>query len=107
MNFNEKISIWGTKAFSSMWAFWAFFIWGLLGILPGVPTKISQFILMVSSAFIQLWALPLLAVGNALINKRSERRAEKDHVMLMTELTELRHLHQDVKEIKIKLGIDN
>ena len=100
MNFNKRLSIIGTKAFSSMWAFYIFFIWGLLGVLPGVPPKVKEFVLMVSSAFIQLWALPLIAVGNAVMNKSSERRAEKDHKMLMDELAEIKQIRKDLEELK-------
>ena len=103
MTINEKISIWGTKAFSSMWTFWAFFVWGLLGMMPGLPAHITAFILMVSSAFIQLWALPLLAVGNALLSKKTESRAEKDHKMIMAELTEVRNMHHDIKKLLEKI----
>jgi hypothetical protein len=83
--FNEQVALWGTKAFSSMWTAYAFCAWGLLGILPGLPPRFTNVVLLVSSAWIQLWALPLIAVGAAVLNRSSERRARQDHEMLRKE----------------------
>ena len=41
---------------------------------------------MVRSEWIQIWALPLLAVGNSVLNRASEKRAKQDHQMLKTQL---------------------
>lgn len=79
---NEKIALWGTQAFGSMWAFYLFFTWGLLGMLPWVPSNFKTVVLLISSAWIQLWALPLLAVGNVVSNRASEKRAKQDHEMI-------------------------
>ena len=84
--FNQKLAVWGTDVFSSMGAFWLFLVWGLLGVIPWFPDAFKQFVLLISSAWIQLWALPLIAVGSALRNKASERRATQDHQILMSEL---------------------
>jgi hypothetical protein len=84
-SFNEKIAIWGTRGFTSIWAFYAFFLWGALGLVPGLPAGFTNIVLLVSSAFIQLWALPLIAVGAAVLNRASEHRAKADHEMLRKE----------------------
>jgi len=70
---NDKLATWGTKAFGSMWAFYLFFIWGLLGMLPFFPDKFKALVLLISSAWVQLWALPLLSVGSSVLNRASER----------------------------------
>ena len=83
--FNEKVAIVGTKSFTSIWAFYAFFIWGALGLVPGLPKAFTDIVLLVSSAFIQLWALPLIAVGAAVLNRAAEQRAAEDHMILRSE----------------------
>ncbi|BDU75075.1 hypothetical protein [Mesoterricola sediminis] len=108
--FNERVARLGTEAFSSIWAFYAFLVWGLLGMLPGVNAAFKEFVLLVSSAWIQLWALPLLMVGNAVLNKAGERRAMQDHQMLLAELkllkrqmAELHALHGEILELVARL----
>lgn len=103
-NFNESIAIIGTKAFGSIWAFYIFFIWGMLGMLPFLSQDFKNVVLLVSSAWIQLWALPLLAVGGAVMNKTSERRARRDHETLNASLSELKDLQKDNDKIMAKLS---
>lgn len=101
--FNEKLACIGTGAFGTMWAFYIFFVWGILGMLPFLPKSFTGLVLLVSSAWIQLWALPLLAVGNTVMNRSSEKRAKEDHLTLKIQLEELKDLHQHNEEIMDKL----
>ncbi|MEI6388153.1 MAG: hypothetical protein WCQ50_16115 [Spirochaetota bacterium] len=101
--FNEKLALYGTQMFGTMWAFYLFFVWGLLGMLPFLPVGFKGIVLLVSSAWIQLWALPLLAVGNAVLNKTSERRAKQDHETLKAQFQELRDLQMDNDKILSQL----
>jgi len=101
--FNERLALVGTGAFGTMWAFYIFFIWGILGMLPFLPKSFTGLVLLVSSAWIQLWALPLLAVGNTVMNRSSEKRAKEDHLTLRIQLEELKDLHQHNEEIMDKL----
>lgn len=95
--FNEHIALMGTNAFSTMWMCWSFMLWGLLGMLPGVPSDFKNFVLLVSSAWIQLWALPLIAVGNMVSNRASEKRAKEDHRVLLAQFSILQQEHADRK----------
>jgi hypothetical protein len=79
---NERIAVWGTKLFGSMWVFYIFFIWGLLGLIPSLSEHLRNIILLISSAWIQLWALPLIAVGNNVLSRTSEKRANEDHRLI-------------------------
>jgi hypothetical protein len=106
-DFNEQIAILGTRLFSSIWTFYIFAAWGALSLIPGLPTGFQQVVLLVSSAFIQLAALPLLAVGASVMSRSSERRSKEDHAMLRREfaaqneeLARLEHIHRDVMEIR-------
>ena len=101
--FNEKLALRGTQAFGTMWAFYLFFIWGMLGMVPFLPANFKGVVLLVSSAWIQLWALPLLAVGNAVMNKTSERRAKQDHETLKAQFQELKDLQIDNEKIMSQL----
>ena len=84
-SFNERAAVFGTKVFSSMITFWVFLFWGGLALVPGLPPAFQNIVLLVSSALIQLAALPLIAVGAAVLNRASERRAKEDHRMLKAE----------------------
>ena len=89
---NRKLAVWGTKTFSTMWAFYAFFGWGLLVFVPAL-SAFHDLILLISSAWIQLWALPLISVGNSVMGEKIEERAQRDHEMLIGELNILKQDH--------------
>lgn len=89
---NERLAMWGTKAFGNMWAFYIFFVWGILGMLPWLNDSFRNLVLLISSAWIQLWALPLLAVGNSVLNKSSEKRATEDHRLIKSEFDTIKSI---------------
>jgi hypothetical protein len=95
---NESVALVGTKVFSSMWTAYAFCLWGLLGMMPGLPKAFTDIVLLVSSAWIQLWALPLLAVGAVVLNRASEARATQDHAAILEELALLHEAHDTILE---------
>ena len=101
--FNEAVARRGTEAFSSIWAFYLFMVWGLLGLLPRIPSGFKEFVLLVSSAWIQLWALPLLMVGNAVLNKAAVRQAHSDHQMLIAELQLMKALQLENHEMHLQI----
>jgi len=53
--------------------------------LPFFPAGFKDIVLLVSSAWIQLWALPLILVGSAVLNRASEHRAKTDHELIRKE----------------------
>jgi hypothetical protein len=97
--FNEKVAVFGTKWFGSMPVFWLFFCWGILGMLPFLPASFKSLVLLISSAWIQLWALPLLAVGTAILNKSSEKRAKEDHETIKKQYEEVKTMHEGNRRI--------
>lgn len=62
-SFNMRLAAWGTRKFGSMPAFYLFVIYGALG---AVFTA-YQVTLLYWSNWVQLWSLPLLAVGSAVL----------------------------------------
>lgn len=85
---NDWVAIHITKVFGTMWAFYVALIYGLSPILfPSCIEKILYW-----SNFIQLIALPVLAVGTNILGKSSERRAKQTHDAVMEELKILKGL---------------
>lgn len=105
INLNEKIAYKATKLFGSMWTFWLFTIWAFLPLFPAL-NNYKETILYISSGFIQLVALPLIMVGQEILNRNSNTRAEKDHIVLNEQfekikfmIDELKDLHQDTHKL--------
>lgn len=81
-HFNDWLALHITKIFGTMWAFYIFVVYGLLPIvLPDYMDKILYW-----SNFVQLISLPVLAVGQNILSKGSERRAQKTYEMVKHEL---------------------
>lgn len=76
--FNDKVAVYGTKLFASIGTFYAFLLFGTLPLIPALSAY-RETIQAVSSCLIQLAALPLIACGQVILNRSSERRAEEDH----------------------------
>ena len=86
--FNDWIAINVTKIFGTMWLTYIFFIFGFVPVFcPETETWCLYW-----SNTIQLWALPLLMVGTNLLDKFSERRAQKQYQMIKEELDILKEL---------------
>ena len=111
--FNDHLAETGTRLFGSMPAFYLFFTWGILGLIPWFPARFTNVVLLISSAWIQLWALPLIAVGSAVLGRAGERRSIEDHKMirqefelLKSELQEIKDLHRDLKALISRLKLE-
>jgi hypothetical protein len=81
-HFNDNLAIHIFKNFGTMICFYIFVIYGLSPIFfPEYMEKILYW-----SNFIQLISLPVLAVGQNILSKGSERRAQKTYDMVKEEL---------------------
>jgi hypothetical protein len=106
-SFNMRLAAWGTTKFGSMPAFYIFVIYGALG---AVFTA-YQVTLLYWSNWVQLWSLPLLAVGSAVLgialNKMMKRQFD-DVELLVHENGEMtKHLAaQDEKILAILAKIE-
>ena len=92
---NGLIAMKSTLVMSTMWCVYAFFIWS---ILPLAIPSLEQFAMYVSSTVIQLVALPLIMVGQNLLNKGSELRSQQDHEALMGAVNDLHHIMAEEDE---------
>lgn len=93
---NERIASTSTILMGSMGCVYLFMLWSLL---PCLFPKLQSIVFYVSGGIIQLVALPLIMVGSAVLNKRSEDRASEDHEMLMAEMAEIKELHAELHEL--------
>ncbi len=82
---NKLIARRSTLIFGTMWMFYAFFVYGLLPLIPSLTHYESQ--LFYWSGWVQLWALPLLMVGQNVLGEAAEARAIETHDAVMQELS--------------------
>lgn len=100
--FNEWLAKRATLVFGTMWMFYGFFIYGLLPLVKPLAQFQSQ--IFYWSGWVQLWALPLLMVGQIVLGRDSEKRAQQDHETLMAEFDsqkeELKLLREENAELR-------
>jgi len=94
---NEIIALKSTMLIGTMWCVYLFIILAIVPIFVPSANTIVQYI---SSAFLQLVFLPLIMVGQDVMGRNTEKRAKKDHEMIMQELKLLKEMHENVKNIK-------
>lgn len=95
---NERIAMKATKYFGSMWTFWLFCGWAFLPLIP-VLSNYKETILYISSGVIQLAALPLIMVGQELLGRGSEERAQQDHIILQEQFEKIQLVLQEIREL--------
>ena len=97
---NDWIAIKSTIVLGTMWCAYAFV---LLCVAPALfPTQQTN-ILYLSNCF-QLIFLPLLMVGQNLMGRAAEQRAQEDHEAIMSEFVIVKDLHA---ELRVILAADN
>lgn len=109
-SFNQKLAVAFTKYFGSMGMFWALVIWmfvwmtlATLGIWLFKNDKYPFPFLLFCSNLVQLWALPVLAVGQNVLSKQQEAHAEATYentkASLDQEKLSIEHLNAQDKEL--------
>lgn len=83
-NFNNRLAVAITKAFGSIWAFYALIAWMLLwmgfataGVWLFAHDPYPFPFLLFCSNLVQLWALPVLAVGQSVLSRKAELQADE------------------------------
>ena len=82
VGFNGWLAVGISKGFGSMWAFYVLIFW-MLGwmVLASIGFSIFKFdkypftFLLFLSNLVQLWALPVLAVGQQVLSRASDKQA--------------------------------
>ena len=93
---NEWIALKLGGFLGSMLAFWCFNLIALLPFVWPASLPIAQYI---SSGYLQLVALPLLAVVTILTGRAAETRAQADHLAIMGEVETLRIIQTEQHEL--------
>ena len=93
--FNTFLALNMTLAAGTVWCFYTFLV---LCFLPTIFPAWQDKILYVSNCF-QLILLPIILVGQSLLGKSAETRAEQDHEAIMTELSEIKAMHIELTEL--------
>ncbi|KLU59908.1 hypothetical protein CEB3_c40420 [Peptococcaceae bacterium CEB3] len=103
---NDLVAVRSTLIFGTMWMFYAFFVYGLLPLIPAL--KPYEYSFFYWSGWVQLWALPLLMVGQNVIGRAAEARDQETHDAVMAELgivkEELALAREEREELKILLA---
>lgn len=95
-NINDWLAIKLTAMMSNMWAAYVFCSLSLIS-LPAAISSHDAFIIVswISQSFLQLTLLPIIMVGQKLMGKSAESRAEQDHNALMEAITDLHQIMLD------------
>jgi len=97
---NEWVALRLGGFLGSMYAFWVFNLIALLPFIWPASLSIAQY---VSSGYLQLVALPLLAVVTVLTGRGAEARAQADHEAIMGEVETLRAIQSSQNQILSEL----
>ena len=99
---NEWLAIRATLALGTMWCAYAFVV---LCMVPVLAPAIMNQVLYVSNCF-QLVFLPLLMVGQNLLGRNAETRAQQDHEAIMAELGEVKEIHAETHKLVVRVTSD-
>ena len=94
--FNERLALRATLIFGTMWMFYAFFIYGLLPLIPALKPYENAFFYW--SGWVQLWALPLIMVGQIVLGRVAERRDQETHDAVMSALGEIHTISAELHD---------
>ena len=95
---NDTIALKATLLIGTMWCVYSFIIFALIPLFLPATNTIIQY---VSSAFLQLIFLPLIMVGQDVMSRKAEERAQQDHEMIMAEFEEIKRMHKELHAIAV------
>jgi hypothetical protein len=93
---NEKIAVLATDIVGTMWCAYVFFFWSLIPVvIPSATTIVSY----ISQSILQLVLLSVIMVGQEIGGRKTEKRAEQDHIFIADELTEIKQMHSEIHKL--------
>lgn len=96
---NEAVAVRVTLVFGTMWTTYVFFLYGFLPLLfPG-----NMVAIMYWSSTVQLWALPLIMVGQNVLGRANDRRDQAQYEMVQ-EIRRLSRWHVDTMKALMLLA---
>lgn len=91
---NEKIAVWLTRAFGTMWICYAFMVYGILPAFALFQPHQESFLYW--SNWVQLWSLPLILVGTNILGREAGERSKLDHEKLARSYEEQQRTYAQV-----------
>ena len=92
---NDLVAEGLTVIVGSMWCAYAFALFALAPlVVPGIEAQVQY----VSGAFLQLVLLPVIMVGQAVLSRAADRRARRDHEMLLQQTAELKLILAELRQ---------
>ena len=97
-NFNDKFAVLLTNAVGTMWCAYAFAILSLLVVKDAFKGGLLTFIQWVSQTFIQLVMLSVIMVGQNIMSKSSDKRADLTYKDADATFHEAKQIQMHLKE---------
>lgn len=83
------------RATLTMGTMWCVYVFTCMSVMPLLWPASANAVQYLSSAVIQLIALPLILVGQSVLSRSAEERAKADHEALMQLVSEIHALHME------------
>lgn len=90
---NDALAVTATKQIGTMWCVYLFIA---VALVPTVAPSLESAVQYTSSSFLQLVFLPLIMVGQEVMGRKTEKRAQQDHKALLEALKRLEDIHTDL-----------
>lgn len=82
-----------------MWCAYAFALLALISLPSAITLGTAAVITWIAQTFLQLVLLSVIMVGQEVQGKKSEKRANEDHKMLIAELKEIKEMHAEIHKL--------
>jgi len=96
---NKKLAAKITAMVGTMWCAYVFAGIALISLPSAIAGGIAPLISWIAQTFLQLVLLSIIMVGQSVLSEKSEQRAEQDHDMIMSELAEIKDMHEDLHAV--------
>jgi uncharacterized membrane protein len=95
---NKTIAILITNSVATMWCAYLFAIIAFISLPEAIKGGVATLISWIAQTFLQLVLLSIIMVGQAVLNEKTEKRADEDHETLLKELQEIKAIHELLKK---------
>ncbi len=96
---NDNIALFLTTIVSSMWCAYAFAFLALISLPTAIHSGLGSIISWTAQTFLQLVLLSVIMVGQDIQSRKTEERAEQDHLTIMAEFDVLKDMHSELKQL--------
>lgn len=93
---NDKFAVMLTNGVSTMWCAYIFAGIAVVSLPEAINGGIATFISWFAQTFLQLVLLSVIMVGQDVQNKKSEKRAIQDHLMLKEQFKQIKEMHEEI-----------